>query len=129
MMARRTSFFELPWCGPFWASPKHCLDEGREELLGAAHYSAHAAGMIPRFTTKLWMQTAASRNAEAADNIQKTLDELKRFKSLTSSVGPTCLLVSLAPPRQHHIRPPLRAQEHASRYKLRGTLRGSDEFL
>eukprot|EP00928_Gymnodinium_smaydae_P055385 TRINITY_DN38945_c0_g1_i1.p1 TRINITY_DN38945_c0_g1~~TRINITY_DN38945_c0_g1_i1.p1 ORF type:complete len:155 (-),score=27.53 TRINITY_DN38945_c0_g1_i1:55-477(-) len=101
-----TTFLSLPWCGPFLARPSVCLEQAVKELLDAAHYSSHAAGMIAMPSTKLHCETTASRSAEAADLARAAADELKRQEEyFVRSMGPGALLLAVAqPPRpQPHV--------------------------
>eukprot|EP00933_Yihiella_yeosuensis_P080201 TRINITY_DN9360_c1_g1_i1.p1 TRINITY_DN9360_c1_g1~~TRINITY_DN9360_c1_g1_i1.p1 ORF type:complete len:145 (+),score=35.00 TRINITY_DN9360_c1_g1_i1:76-510(+) len=85
------------WCGPLFADPTACLEAAKQQVLTAAHYSSHAAGMVHAPSTKARLTELASRSSEAADQVQNGIEELNRLEAWQSSVGPGGLLLFIFP--------------------------------
>merc|ERR1719440_32450 len=77
----------FPKCLPFFSSVDDCLEAAYQESLTAAHYSAHAAGLIKPPSIKAKAREVAIRSALAAGDAGKAKEALAAFKAWDRSTG------------------------------------------
>ncbi|CAK9040821.1 unnamed protein product [Durusdinium trenchii] len=95
-------------CGWLFASPKECLEDIVKDAKDAAHFTAHIAGMIHTRSAKAWAEQSASRSAEALDQAQNALKEVRRIETWQNSLGPSSALAAVARSPERPLREPER---------------------